>query len=562
MDDAELRQLANAAAQFLRPHLDRSEPLRQAIGLIGKWLCVQARSTNAELHEPATPGAMEQRSTVDPHARDPEPHAVAPTSATAAKPNCVPLPLVPKLPISSAQVPLKIGDHSAVYFPVSGTTAELGRARQTAAEPKVRGEDALTEFIDRPAVDLAMVETRCRLKTASCRHLMRRRAAEAGSDEDVETKRELDKMLVEARAMPNCFLWAFMREHVQPDDGALGLIAENYEAHAEAVSITRRIDESDRGSAGGPPTSADIEAAFHLLAEANSSLRVSLKDTWLPKDDFDQAEVHMWLRRETAARRIFVGRHMTLDGAADPTNVPQLRQRIKQLVQRVDERAWRSKAIKSALSQVRYHAGQLLRSDPDGVPGHWGRIAEAVGRLSGLGIAESDKRLVEALGTDAAALWPAEATELRGLAALVARAKGLELPHDAGEDEEASPQTREWSGLVLEVRTLLRGKQIVVVGGERNAPAVDRLAEAFELTGVEWVSLTEHGPGTAMRAPIHRAGTAVVIVIIKLTGHQHGDEAKAFAAAARKPCVLLSGGYNPERVAKAILDQASDRLRK
>ena len=27
-----------------------------------------------------------------------------------------------------------------------------------------------------------------------------------------------------------------------------------------------------------------------------------------------------------------------------------------------------------------------------------------------------------------------------------------------------------------------------------------------------------------------------------------------------KPCVLLTGGYNPERVAHAVMNQASDRL--
>ena len=105
------------------------------------------------------------------------------------------------------------------------------------------------------------------------------------------------------------------------------------------------------------------------------------------------------------------------------------------------------------------------------------------------------------------------------------------------------------------------GQGIVVIGGERNAEAVQRLTEAFELKDAEWVELTEHGPGTPMRAPIYRPDTAVVIVIIKLTGHLHSDEARDYAAAAGKPCVMLSGGYNPERVAAEIMEQASDRLK-
>lgn len=53
----------------------------------------------------------------------------------------------------------------------------------------------------------------------------------------------------------------------------------------------------------------------------------------------------------------------------------------------------------------------------------------------------------------------------------------------------------------------------------------------------------------------------MVVVIIKLTGHLHAEEAREYAEAAGKPCVLLSGGYNPEQVAMAILAQVSERLK-
>ena len=100
-----------------------------------------------------------------------------------------------------------------------------------------------------------------------------------------------------------------------------------------------------------------------------------------------------------------------------------------------------------------------------------------------------------------------------------------------------------------------------LLGGERNAEAVQRLTQAFELKDAEWVELTEHGPGTPMRAPIYRPETAVVIVIIKLTGHLHAEEARDYSSGAGKPCVMLSGGYNPERVAAEIMEQASSRLK-
>lgn len=144
---------------------------------------------------------------------------------------------------------------------------------------------------------------------------------------------------------------------------------------------------------------------------------------------------------------------------------------------------------------------------------------------------------------------------------IIARALALKGDAGKGEVKRAGAEEREWSGAVLAVRDLLRGKRMVIIGGEPNAEAAQRLTQAFELKEAEWVELTEHGSGAPMRAPIHRADTGVVVVIIKLTGHLHAEEAREYAAAAGKPCVMLSGGYNPERVAAEILEQASDRLR-
>jgi hypothetical protein len=318
----------------------------------------------------------------------------------------------------------------------------------------------------------------------------------------------------------------------------------------------RRIDES---GAGAPFD--DERAAFYLLAEANSALRAALSDTWL-SEDRDQAEVHSWLRQETASRSIFIERHMTADDPADPSIAADLRGRIRNLGKRLDDRATRARGIKSAIGQIRYHAGQIVRNGSDDSSADWSKIADAVAKLASMGITATDRRIAEALGAEAAALWPGGASDARGISALVARAKDLAATSGGDADDEVSVQGREWSHLVLEVRGLLCGKRLVVIGGERNGHAVDRLVEAFDLADADWVPLTEHGPASPMRAPIFRSDTAAVVVIVKLTGHLHADEAREFANAAGKPCVLLSGGYNPERVAKAILDQASTRLKR
>jgi hypothetical protein len=557
MNDSDLRQLADAAAQVLRPHLERSEALRRAVALIGKWLCEEAQRID--------PGSETKNEAIAPIE---SPIAEAPVTTTTAEP-APPAPAVvvaepavpvmavpPPLPVSSALVPLRLGD-AVVHVPMSGTTEELGRARLAAVEPKIWLEDGADALSGRSEVELALVEERCRLKAASCRLFIEKRAAGAEPDVEYEVRQRMNEMIARAKTMPNCFLWVFWRERTPPDDATLLQIAESYDAHADAVALMRRIDES-----GGGSRSDDEASAFHLLAEANSALRVALTDTWLTDDDRDQTDMHIWLRQETASRRVFIERHMTADDPADPSNATDLLGRIKQIGKRLDDRAGRAKGVKSALSQIKYHAGQIVKSGSDDSSAHWTKIADAVAKLTSMGVAATDRRIAEAVGPDAAALWPAGSSDARGLPAIVGRAKALADGADRGLDDESASDDREWSKTVLDVRAMLRGKRMVIIGGERYAPAVERLTQAFELKAAEWVALTEHGSGIPMRAPIHRPDTAVVIVIVKLTGHLHAEEAREYASAAGKPCVLLSGGYNPERVAAEIAEQASARLKK
>ncbi|MBX3435801.1 MAG: hypothetical protein KF847_20985 [Pirellulales bacterium] len=466
------------------------------------------------------------------------------------------LATIPKtLPVSSAIVPLKLGD-AVVHLPLTGTTEELGRARASASDVSVDdGVDGVGSSAPSD-IDLALVEKRCRLKAASCRLFIERRAAAADPDAEREVLERLHDMIAKAKAMENCFLWVFWRNQPQPADPILRQIAECYDAQADAVALVRRIDSVADGR-----RAEDEESAFHLLAEANSALRVALADTWLSDDDRDQAETHVWLRRETAERRVFIERHMTADDPADPANAANLRTRIGAMGKRLDEREAAAKKVKNALGQIRYHAGQLIKGRPEEAPAHWTKIADAVKRLEGMGVATTDRRIAEAVGSAAADAWPGPSAGSEFMADVIARA--LALKSEAGKTDPKRPNgdEREWSPSVLGVRELLRGKRMVIIGGERNAEAVQRLTQAFELKEAEWVELTEHGPGTPMRAPIYRPDTAVVIVIIKLTGHLHSEEARDYAAAAGKPCVMLSGGYNPERVAAEIMEQASGRLK-
>jgi hypothetical protein len=553
MTESELRQLADAASQVLRPHIEKSEPLRRTVALIGKWLCEEAERVAGRATATDEPIASTKTPIVPlpPVPIEAKPAPTAPVETIEPK---LQLATIPKaLPASSALVPLKLGD-AVVHLPLTGTTEELGRARASASDVSVDSEAAGDDAGAISEIDLALVEKRCRLKAASCRLFIERRAAAADPDVEREVLDRLNDMIAKAKAMENCFLWVFWRNQAQPADVILTRIADCYDAQAEAVALVRRIDGVVDGRRAD-----DEESAFHLLAEANSALRVALADTWLSDDDRDQAEAHVWLRRETAERRVFIDRHMTAADPADPANAADLRSRIKSYGKQLDEREAAGKKVKNALGQIKYHAGQLIKGRPEEAPAHWAKISDGVKRLDGMGVSATDRRIAEAVGPAAAAVWPGPPAGAEFMVGVIARAKALK--NDKPDPKRAVADEREWSESVLAVRNLLRGKRMVVIGGEPNAEAVQRLTQAFELKEAEWVELTEHGPGTPMRAPIYRSDTAVVIVIIKLTGHLHAEEARDYSSGAGKPCVMLSGGYNPERVAAEIMEQASSRLK-
>lgn len=558
MNDSQARELMDAAERLLRPHLEQSEPLRRLIDLCGRWLIdlaqgVDATSADREsvrgdssrMEAVRVSGAASESGDARSESDSAGPAASAP-AATGSR----------ALPRSSGIVPLKLGD-AAVDLPLTGTTEEIGRARQAAVESKLQMGGGPAPWPDQGDLDLALVETRCRLKAASCRLFIERRAVGADMEREYETRMRMNEMIATAKSLPNCFLWVFWRERTQPDDARLARIAQNYQALAEAAALMRRVDEPTSGA-----QEADEIEALQLLAEASSALRRALADTWLTDDDRDQSDVHYWLRRETAQRRIYIERHMTIDDPADPANAPDLLARLGQVARRLDKRAERTKAIRGALSQIRYHARMLLKNGPEEGMAHWTRIADAIDELRRLDVAPTDRRIAEAIGRDAASTCAAQSGGDSALTAAIERARALAEEEAGLEEDGAEPETaaRQWSARVLEVRELLRGKHMVIIGGQENARALERFVSAFDLADAEWVVLAEHGPGAPMRAPIRRPETAIVIVIVKLAGHLHAEEARSLAQAAGKPCVLLPGGYNPESVALAILEQASGRL--
>lgn len=541
-------QLADALREWLSEQIHASDAFRRFASELGRWL-TEATANPEGQPEPAalhsTPGnpPVDANEIDDGEVADAEQGADSPRTSPAVGQN-------------AAIVPLKIGGASA-HVTVAGTTSEIGRARAAAQQEHTSDDGRSIHPVLQQAIsiDLSLVETRSRLKAVSCGLLIRRRAADDDLARQQTVVAEIDEAINRARAMPQCFLWCLWREHTQPSDDTLRIVEGCYTALADAAGLVELCNRHDEYA-----LQEDLENAIQLLAEASSALRIVLLErTWLSGPDQDQDDVHQWLSRETAMRRIFVKRFMKLDDPADPDAADTLSDAVRAVSRRIEDRIAADRKIVSIAKRVCYHVDALR--DSNGEPEHhFKRISEGLAELTRQNIASTDRRARDVV----VSLTSLSADGLIPAGALGPEAATWFAPPRLA-PEQMSPATRDeaprqWSARVIEARRLIRGTDLVVVGGERRPDAVDRIRDAFQLRHVEWVRLTEHGSGEPMRAPIGRPTTSAVVVLIKLAGHLHVETARAYAARAGRPCVLLKAGYNPEQIAEAILQQAADHL--
>lgn len=542
MTEGELRQLVEDAAELLRPQLERSPALRRTVTALGRWLIEQAAEAEGASDGRAdAPDAITQPDASDPSPSSPD----LPSLSDAAAPpdGHAPAPEV-------GWAPLQIGD-ARIDISIRGTADEIARARRAGAEPDGAAPPARADPVR--AIDMALVETRCRLKAEACRlYAQRERATDPPARQ--ELTQGIPDLIARAKALPSCFLWVLWREREQPPVEVIDQIGACYEALADAAGISMRALRE--------PDADALPEALQLVAEASSALRLALEPTWLTSADSDQDDAHWWLRAQTQQREVFVPRHMKLDDPADPVAAPEVSARAARLAMRLDAAGERSKRVTSRLKRIRYHGGQVAGADEEDAAHHYQRIAEAVVELADLGVAPTDRRIAAAIDSDLAQGFPEQFAASGPIAAairhIVSEVASGEASEPASADSVAQPR---WSERVLRVRAMLRDRAVVIIGGELRPAQAEAIRDAFALAEVEWPALSEHGSADPMRAPIARPRTALVIVIIRLAGHQHAEEARRCARAAGVPLVHLPAGFNPEQIAGAVLEQASQQLR-
>jgi hypothetical protein len=121
-------------------------------------------------------------------------------------------------------------------------------------------------------------------------------------------------------------------------------------------------------------------------------------------------------------------------------------------------------------------------------------------------------------------------------------------------------QRREPTPQIRAVREALRGKTVVIVGGDERPHSRENIEREFELGELKWLSSREHSSIEQFRAAIVHPETALVILMIRWGSHSY-EGLQEICEPAGKPFVRLPGGYNPSQLAFQIIEQASEQLR-
>jgi hypothetical protein len=397
--------------------------------------------------------------------------------------------------------------------------------------------------------ELPLIETRCRLKAEACRWVVRRQQMMRDGSNFRQDIEPIDHDIIDrAKALPDCYLW--MIHGSSRFDAALSEnVACCFASLADAAALVHQITVDP----GCPPEM--IERSLYVLAEAQSALWAALGA--IVAADADQKKVHEWLRSKAREQGIFIQRYMRFDDPANPAGSSDLAARIMALGQEVQQRQQREKHRRKLVQKVR-HKVKVIASGDTGTDlvEEWRGLAATLDQLVEGGMPPSNRDIRDLLlpVLDDMPEWE----EMPAGFLLILREidRYLLLARQLNADEKAP---RAPSQEIQDVARLLKGRSIVLIGGERRFHAQQLLKTAFGLSDVVWIETREHQSYEPFEAYIARPEVALVILAIRWSSHAFGDVSQ-FCNRHGKPLVRLPAGYNPNQVAVQILEQCSDRL--
>lgn len=397
---------------------------------------------------------------------------------------------------------------------------------------------------------LSLVQQRCRIKADAARWAAeRRRLIVAGADFFSEVEPRDREIIARAKQIENCYLWTNNPRGPEPDDlNQFDKLGTCFDLVADAIDCVRIGTES------GELSDELVHEALQTLAEAQSLLRVNVQAIGFSMDT-DQNEVFRWLRDYSARENVYIERYMRINDVPDPDEMDSLQNRLSDLDRRLAEAVSMGKNQRKLLGKIRYES-RRIQSSPDQCEPHLRTISAAVEQLLKSGVAASNVELrdyilpVTELFETLSEMPPEMVQVLRSIDVFRNR-------HPAAVSGQAGPVA--WSSEVEEVKQLLQGKAVFLIGGEQRPLRKAAIEEAFGLSELVWETTVEHSSHELFHPVVERPDVVLVLLAIRWSSHSY-SEIEDVCRRLGKPLVRLPGGMHPNQIAHQIMNQASNRL--
>jgi hypothetical protein len=559
MTDEQLKQLLHAASALLQPHLREKPHLRTVARLAAQWLIEQAEDAErarggVAVQQHPTPSAAEvlpERSLeaeqtlggVEVPGGVVVPDGISPVATGSGSSPAIftSEPFAPAA-VSAGFTPIQPEDLNRVF---TGPRV-IAEAPAFTHQPRQTVETIGLE----PLLDL--FTHRFELQQRGC--LLRVDMAVSPAEESVRARRK--QLLQDKEQYQPVVIWAILPKFEPSPYCNLQVIARAYDACVQTTRLLKRT------LTAGASANRHLPAVLQASATAGSALRYLLSTVSIGATEFgtfrdaDQDQLAKVLMSLGAEHSLYIARHLRLEDPATESDLAALESSLPELVKRVHEDVSKVEDTKRKLKQLRYHVDQIAAGKTSNIDHDWNKIETVLAAAIAAGLPPSDRQLGAILNPLLEVIVPEHLKHTRH-ALSFEKQRALKTLDALQQPPE---QGKTWSEGVMAVRRLIRGRQLVIIGGEQDDHQHRRIEEAFACT-LHWVELTEHGPSEPMIAPIHAADTCLVLLIIRLTGHLHHEKARQAAIAANKPLVPLPQGWNPEVIAHEVLTQASEILK-
>lgn len=527
-DNDALRELTGAIRGFIQ----RNPEAHRVLTALAAWLqAVAAPLADA----PPRPTDSDQR--VE------QPHEITPIE---------PPPIAAIQPIAVAAAP---PDHAAAS---QAQLSALGEKwKNPGVSEKIKPASATATARDKPiAPNTALENTLRRLDRRLKHHLKAIEwAIDCGRRGFWETKVEYDRLCALGQH-DQVFFWELQRDGRSCPVSFWNELWNRYAAVVAAIELY--LDK--------PRENFRKNGILEVVAHAASTARAGL--TTLRQTPFSDNDVESLVQLCTS--------HLPQDrplppstSSGEPFNLAAFLERIAAIRTGIRDQIKQEAAPQQALKKLDYHLRQL-KENPHEAESHAPSICTAIQGFVEAGRPISDRALAATFGSlDNIEVLPRGVREDPLCAQVIAlltdpsAAAGVDCD-DGGDDDGDGDDTESTQGRALTpevraVRAALRGKRVVMIGGDERPNSRRAIREAFELSELVWVATRSHQPHDRLIRPIQNPDTAVVLLLIRFASHSYGEMSKVCEDCG-KPFVRVPGGYSTNSIAQAIIEQAGQRL--